>query len=189
MAYSTLDLPKPARSALAFGALGAAALALDAAPRLPWAAGVVAAGLFASAGTVRSLRDQRELTAVRRSADALIVHSPTSREASELVRWRSGELTARSSRDRLRREVEQTLHRLDPGLLPSASPLRRPQARSSAQLLRSLAVRLGDERPLAARGILLARALLRDPSSPLYEEAPSAALAQTLRRVLGALET
>jgi hypothetical protein len=188
MAYSALDLPNPTRSALAFGVLCAAALALDAAPSLPWGAGVVAAGLFAAAGTARTLHERRELAAVRRSADKLIVQSPTSRDASELVRWRCAELTARQARDALRREVERTLRSLDPGRLPSASPLRRPEARANERLLRGLAARLGDERPVAARGVLLARALLRDPSSPLYADASSTALAQSIRRVLGALE-
>ena len=130
----------------------------------------------------------RELTAVRRAADRLIVNAPTTRDASELVRWRSAELTARPERDRLRREVGTTLRRLDPRLLPSASPLRRPEARACRELLEELQVRLGDERQVSARGIVLAQVLLRDPVSPLYSDGPEQNLARLLRRVLGALE-
>ena len=48
--------------------------------------------------------------------------------------------------------------------------------------------RLADERPVAARGVLLAQALLRDAASPLYSEETEHLLAPTLRRMLGALE-
>src|SRR5438876_10657709 len=100
---SSLDLPRPGRAAVPYAALAAAALALDADPRLPGLAGVAGALLFAAAGTVRSVRARHELVAVRRTADRLIVHSPRTRDASELVRWRSGELTTRAKRDALRR--------------------------------------------------------------------------------------
>ena len=186
--YSALDLPHPWRDALVFIALVAAALALDADPRLPWAAGVVAALLFAVAGTVRTVQASRELAAVRRAADRLIVNAPTSRDASELVRWRCAELTTRAERDRLVREVERTLRALDPRLLPSASPLRRPEARASKELLEQLEARLGQERPVSARGIVLAQAFLRDPASPLYSDGPEQSIARMVRRILGALE-
>ena len=186
--YSALDLPRPGRAALVFGALVVAALALDADPSLPWEAGVAAAALFAAAGTVRAVREHRELTAVREAADQLIVHAPRSRDASELVRWRSDELTSRAARDSLRGEVERLRRSLDPARLPSASPVRRPAARGCDDLLQELSTRLGDERPIAARGLLLARIFLRDPESPLYSEATALLLPRTLRRILGALE-
>jgi hypothetical protein len=186
--YSALDLPRPGRAALAFSALVVAALALDVDPRLPWEAGVVAAGFFAAAGTVRTVREHRELAGVRQAADRLIVHAPRSRDASELVRWRSDELTTRAARDGLRREVERLRRSVDPARLPSASPVRRPAARGSDELLEELAVRLGDAQPISARGILLARTFLRDPESPLYSEANALLLTRTLRRILGALE-
>jgi hypothetical protein len=185
---SSLDLPQPRRAALAFGVLVAAALALDAAPSLPWPTGVAAALLFGVAGSARTIQSRHELRAVRRSADRLIVDSPTSRDASELVRWRAAELTARRHRDHLQREVVRTLRALDPARLPSASPLRRPDARSCRALLEQLASRLADERPVAARGVLLTQILLRDPASPLYSDGPEQNLARMVRRVLGALE-
>jgi hypothetical protein len=188
MAYSSLDLPRPARSALPFAALCAAAFALDAAPSLPWTAGVVAGGLFGVAGTARTIHERHELARVRRTADRLIVHAPTSRDASELVRWRCAELTTRAARERLRREVARTVRALDPERLPSAVPLRRPAARACRELFLELEGRLAHERPVAARGVLLARALLRDAASPLYSEETEHLLAPTLRRILGALE-
>jgi hypothetical protein len=186
--YTALDLPHPWRNALAFAALAAAALALDADPALPWLVGVVAAALFGAAGTTRTVQSRRELVAMRRTADRLIVHDPLSRDASELVRWRSAELTARDRRDRLARGVSATLRELDPARLPSASPLRRPDARAAQPLLEQLEARLESERPVSARGVLLAQMLLYDPSSPLYAEGPEQNLARFLRRILGALE-
>ncbi len=186
--YSALDLPKPRRVALVFGALAVAGLCLEIDPRLPWLVGLVAAALFAAAGAIRTERELRDLAAVRRTADSLILHTPSSRDASELVRWRCTELTTRSQRERTRRGVARILKALDPGRLPSASPLRRPEARSCRPLLEALASRLADERPVAARGILLAEAILGEPSSPLYSDGPDQNLDRALRRVLGALD-
>ncbi len=183
---SDLDLPRPGRSALNFAALAAVSLALDLDPRLPWPAGVLGAGLFLAAGGVRTLQGRHELAAVRHVADRLIVDKPRSPDASAVVRWRSDELTSRAARDALRREVDRTLRALDPARLPSASPLRRPVVRSSDDLLEALAGRLGDEQPVAARGVLLTQRLLRDPASPLYSE--GLLLPRELSRVLGALE-
>jgi hypothetical protein len=165
-----------------------AALALEADPRLPWIVGFAAAALFTAAGATRTVQTRRELRAVRRTADRLIVHAPTSRDASELVRWRSAELTRREHRDRLARGVQATLDALDPRRLPSASPLRRADARGVRPLLEQLRGRLADEQPVAARGIILTQILLQDAASPLYSEGPEQNLARTLRRVLGALE-
>ena len=187
-AYTALDLPRPRRAAAGFALLAVAALLLDAAPRLPWEAGVAAAGLFTLAGTVRALREQRELASVRRIADRLIVARPTSRDASELLRWRCAELTAAPSRERLRRDVEHTIRCLDPARLPSSSPLHRPAARACVELLETLARRLADGRPVSARGILLVRSLLCDAASPLYDEVAGRTLDGSLRHVLGALE-
>jgi hypothetical protein len=186
---STLDLPQPGKAALPYAALAIAALALDADPQLPWLAGVAGALLFATAGVLRAARAHHELVAVRRTADRLIVHTPhTTRDASDLVRWRSNELTTRAKRESLRRDVERVLRSLDPALLPSASPLKRPAARGSMDLFVALGARLGDEKPVAARGVLLAQGLLRDPASPLYSDDADTLLAPALRRVTGALE-
>lgn len=185
---STLDLPRPGKAALPYATLAIAALLLDVDPRLPWLAGVAGALLFASAGAVRTLRAHHELVAVRRTADRLIVHNPISRDASDLVRWRCNELTTRARRESIRRDIERVLRSLDPARLPSASPLKRPAARGSRELFVALAARLADEKPVAARGILLAQALLRDAASPLYADDADTLLAPALRRITGALE-
>jgi len=186
--YSTLDLPRPFRAAAPLLALAAAAALFDVDPRLPWLVGAFAAACFAVAAVVRAARARVELARVRRAADRLIVHELRSRDASELVRWRCEELTARSSLDALKREVERVVRDLDPAKLPSASPLRRPAARANEHLLRALADRLGESRPVAARGVLLVRSLLRDGGSPLYTEDANLLLPRALTRVLGALE-
>jgi hypothetical protein len=185
---SSLDLPRPGKAAVPYAALALAALALDVDPRLPWLAGVAGALLFATAGTIRTTRSHFELVAVRRTADRLIVHSPHTRDASELVRWRSGELTTRAKREALRRDIERIVQSLDPSRLPSASPLKRPAARRHEQLFTAMAERLADERPVAARGMLLAQSLLRDATSPLYADDADRLLGPALRRVTGALE-
>jgi hypothetical protein len=185
---SALDLPRPGKAALPYAALAICALALDFDPRLPWLAGVAGALLFATAGSVRTLRAQHELVLVRRTADRLIVHNPISRDASDLVRWRCNELTTRAKRESLRRDIQGVLRSLDPARLPSASPLKRPAARGSRELFVALAARLADEKPVAARGILLAQALLRDAASPLYADDADTLLAPALRRITGALE-
>jgi hypothetical protein len=125
---------------------------------------------------------------VRRTADRLIVHTPHGRDASDLVRWRCKELTTYAKRERLRRDIERLLRSLDPARLPSASPLKRPAARGAQDLFEALATRLGDEQPVAARGMLLAQSLLHDATSPLFADDADTLLAPALRRVTGALE-
>jgi hypothetical protein len=184
----TLDLPRPFRSAAPLIALALAAAAFDIDPRLPWLVGALGAACFGVAAVVRGTRARLELAAVRRTADRLIVHEPRAVDASELVRWRTAELTSRAAREALRREVLRTIAELDPRKLPSASPLRRPAARANEQLLQRIADRVGSSAPISARGVLLAYSLLRDASSPLYTEDAAVLLPRALTRVLGALE-
>jgi hypothetical protein len=184
--FGTLDLPRPGRAAAPLAALALVALAFEADQALR-VAGLVAAACFALAAAVRALRARRELSIVRRAADRLILTDPRGGEVSELIQWRSHELVDPLSRAALRRELERTLRELDPGHLPSASPLRRAALRRDESLLRAIAARVGDEQPVTARGILLVRGLLRDSSSPLYGEGEDP-LTRTLSRVLGALD-
>jgi hypothetical protein len=186
--YSTLDLPRPFRSAAPLLLLAFAAAAFDIDPRLPWLVGAVGATCFGIAAGIRAGRARVELAAVRRTADRLIVHEPRSGDASELVRWRSAELTSAAARDALCREIQRTLADLDPRRLPSASPLRRPAARANEELLRRIVARVGSSAPITARGVLLTRSLLRDASSPLYAEEADVLLPRALTRVLGALD-
>jgi len=183
----TLDLPRPGRAAAPFAVLCVAALGFVAAPRL-WPVAAAAAALFASAGAVRALVARRDLNGVRRAADRVILQARPGAGTDALVAWRSHELTEPAARQGLQREVERTLRMLAPGRLPSASPLRRPAARRNAELLRLVADRLGDDRPVAARGIVLATSLLRDAASPLYNDGAELLLPRALTRVLSALE-
>ena len=184
-----LDLPRPGRAAAPFVVLCIAALGFEIDPQLPWIVGALAAVSFASAAALRTVHARRELAAVRRNIDRLIVHEPHSSEKSALARWRALEVTAPEFRKGVQREVKRVLSLLDPGSLPGASPLRRPAARRCADLLEQLRDRLGDDRPVAARGVLLARQLLRDPGSPLWSDESEHLLPRALKRVLGALET
>ncbi len=186
--YSALDLPHPLRSAAPLLVLALLALLFEIDPSLPWLVGVGGAVCFAVAAGLRAGRARVELAAVRRTADRMIVHEPCSLEASELIRWRTEELTSRESREALRHEIERTLRARDPRTLPATAPLRRPAARANEALLRQLAARAGDSHPCSARGILLARSLLRDAGSPLYAEEADVLLPRAIRRCLGALE-
>ena len=167
-------------------ALAAVALVLEASPELRLA-GLAAAACFALAAAVRAERARAELRAIRRTADRLILASATGVEGSDIVRWRTLELVAPSTRQGLAREVDQTLRRIDPARLPSASPLRRGVARRHEQMLRRLEARMLDGRPVTARGVRLLRRLLREPDSPLYDE-HAGDLSRALRRVLMELE-
>jgi hypothetical protein len=178
--------PRPLRTAAPLVVLAAGALAFDADPRLPWIAGVAGAAFFAGAAAVRALQASNELRHMRRTADRLILEAP--HEQYELTIWRSRELTAPRTRDQLRRELDRTQRSLSAARLPSASPLNRPAARRSADLLHVLAERIGDDEPVAARGVLLVRQLLRSPSSPLYSEGADVLLPRELTRALAALE-
>jgi len=188
VAYPTLDLPHPFRSAAPLVVLALLALLFEIDPALPWLVGIGAAVCFAAAGLLRAVRAEIDLAAVRRTADRLIVHEPCSLDASELIRWRTEELTSRAARDALQRELQRTLRACDPRMLPSASPLRRPVVRANEDLLRRIGERIGGTAPVSARGIVLTRALLRDAGSPLYADDAAVLVPRALARVISALE-
>ena len=184
--FGSLDLPRPGRAALPLLALALVALALEASPELRLA-GLAAAACFVLAAAVRAERARAELRAIRRSADRLILASARGVEGSDVARWRTLELVAPESREGLARELEQTLRRMDPGRLPSASPLRRGPVRRHQEQLRRLEERMLDGRPVTARGVVLLRRLLRGPGSPLYDE-HAGNLSRAFARVLMELE-
>ncbi len=184
--FGTLDLPRPGRAALPLLVLALVALALEASPQLRLA-GLAAAACFALAAAVRAERAEAELRAIRRTADRLILADPHAADGSDIVRWRTLELATPAARRGLAREVEQTLRETDPARLPSASPLRRGVARRHRELLLRIEERMLDGCPVAARGVLLLRRLLREPASPLYDE-HAGDLSRALARVLLELE-
>jgi hypothetical protein len=184
--FGGIDLPRPGRAALPLLAVAVVALTLEAAPQLRLA-GVAAAACFALAAAVRAERARAELRAIRRSADRLILASAVGVEGSDVVRWRTLELVDPATRQGLARELDQTLRRIDPARLPSASPLRRGAARRHGEMLRRLEERMLDGRPVTARGVLQLRRLLRDAASPLYDD-NAGDLSRALARVLVELE-
>jgi hypothetical protein len=171
----------PLRPAGPFLALAAASLALDAAPQVPWAAGVAGAALFAAAGAVRRAQFAVERRSARRVADDRILRG------HGVPLWRERELTSRRARAVRQREARRVVRAASADRLPSASPLNRSAVRQSAALLSALADRLGDDRPVTAAGILFVDQLLRDGDSPLYGE-HDMLLPRAITRVLGALE-
>lgn len=185
--FGALELPRPGRAALPLVLLALAALALEADPSLRLA-GAAAAGCFVVAAAVRIARARVELHRVRRTADRLILADAVGQEGSEIVRWRMGELVAPASRTGLARELGQTVRRLDPARLPSASPLRRNAARRHEELLHRLEERLVDGSPVTARGVLLLQRLLREPGSPLYDAASERELGRAIAAVVLELE-
>ena len=164
-----------------FVVLAAGSLALDAAPQIPWSAGVAGAGLFAAAGAVRRAQLAAEQRSARRVADDRILRG------RGVPHWREHELTSRHARAGRRREVERLLRTASAARLRSASPIDRVAVRRSSALFRRLAERLADDRPVSARGILFVDQLLRDPASPLYGTHPEL-LPRALSRVIGALD-
>jgi hypothetical protein len=185
--FGLLDLPRPGRAALPLAALAVLALALEADPSLR-IAGAAAAGCFVVAAGVRATRARVDLRAIRRTADRLILVDGAGQESSEIVRWRMDELVAPASRRQLARELDQTLRRLDPDRLPSASPLRRGFARRHEELLRRLEGRMLDGRPVTPRGVLLLQRLLREPGSPFYASEHERELARAIAAVVAELE-
>lgn len=166
--------------------LAVASLALEVDPHARLF-GAIAAGGFGVAAGSRLLLESAELRGLRERTDRLILTGDAS-DSSELVHWRVEELVAPDTRRGFAREIERLLRRLDPARLPSASPLRRVVARQYETRLRGLEVRMLDERPVAARGMLRLRWLLRDPGSPLYDEAHERQLGRAITRVWMELE-
>lgn len=101
--------------------------------------------------------------------------------------WREEELTSARALAGRRREIERLVRSASGDRLPSASPMNRGAVRASSGLLRTLAARLADDRPVAPRGVLYVDQLLGDPASPLYGE-HAELLPRAITRVLGALD-
>jgi len=188
MATYELHLPRAGRAAAPFLALAVAALLFEADPRLPWLVGVCTAAVFAAAAGIRAAVARHELAVVRDGADRLILNAARHDDSSPLLAWREAELTSPRERQRLRRDLARMLRTADPARMPSASPLQRPAVRANAALFERLDERLADERPVTAKGMLLAESLLESPASPLYNEDADTLVPRALSRVLGALE-
>jgi hypothetical protein len=113
------------------------------------------------------LKARRALRLERRGADADILGTelPPLRLA-----WRVQELTADEHRLEVARSVTALVHDADRKALPGASPVNRVAVRRARAALLALASHLADlDRPVAARGVLLAERLACDSRSPFYD--------------------
>jgi hypothetical protein len=116
---------------------------------------------------MKELKARRALARERRAADddLLATTLPPLRLA-----WRVQELIAPEHRLALARSATGLVHDADRGALPGASPTNRVAVRAARAHLLALASRLADlERPVTARGVLLADRLLSDSRSPFYD--------------------
>jgi hypothetical protein len=162
-------------------ALGAGSVALGAAPDVPWAAAVAAAGLFLAAAAVQRVQAAGQRRSARRVADVRILRG------GGVPPWREQELCSPRALASRRREIERLVRSASAARMASASPVDRGAVRRDQALFEHLAARLADDRPVSPRGVLHLDQLLRDPDSPLYG-GNGALLPRALTRVLGALE-
>jgi hypothetical protein len=186
---AALNVPQPVLAALPFAAVTAGCLLLVLAG-VSWILAVTAAAsslVFALANTVHSARER---SALRRTADELLVLGIDPSPDSPLLAWRAGQLTSPRCRRSLGRSVERIVNELEGRAMPSAIPLYRRGARPQLRLLRALAERLLDvDRPVSPVGLVLVEDLLTDGyGSPLYVPARADALAPLLEQCLAALE-
>ena len=172
--------PRPIRSAWPFLVLGALALMLDVDPRLPWLAGVAAAGFFLVAGGVRAGRAYVELRSLRRAADVQILRGLRT-PYGDFVGWRARELEEPAARRRARRPLRRLIRDLERVTLPGTQPVNRVLARRHLDALRELYELLDGD--VEARGILLLDQFLTHPGSPLYAPEREAAFERTLTQI------
>jgi hypothetical protein len=117
---------------------------------------------------LEGLKARRALQAARVAADDDLMHRRTPPPLR--LAWRAEELVATKSRLDLAHSLRTLVRDASPRYLRSSSPVNRLAVRTESQTLIALADRLADvERPVAARGVVLLRRLLVDPSGPLYD--------------------
>ena len=182
------NVPNPLGAAAPLVGLAAFALLLDAAPDLPWEAGVAVSGLFVAAAVVRFIQKWLAVRRLRAIADRIILRNGDRPTASPLVAWRAAELTGRRHRRSVAADAARLARDLDASTLPGAVPLNRAAVRPYRQELEALAVMLSGEQPIGARGMLLAERFLSSPASPLYDRAAADTLGPRLHRVITTLQ-
>ena len=148
------------RAAAPFLALAAVVLAFGADPRLPWVAVIGCSAAFATAGLARAVEASASVRSARRTSE-------------------------RRTRDQLSAEIARILAASSPARLPSSSPLNRIAVRANADRLRQLGARLADDEPISREAVAEAAHLLRDPSSPFYNEAGGPFVPAAIARILG----
>lgn len=181
------EIPRPGRAAAPFAALACAALLLDALPGLAWEVGPVVAAPFLLAALVRASQERLALARLRATTDRILLRDGHA-GSSPLLAWRTAELVSLQARARLADEARRIVAAADPRLLPGSAPVNRGAVRVEAAGLEELAHRLEAPGPVSARGVLLARRLLDDPHSALFEPGGGDALPAELAFVLAELE-
>jgi len=135
---------------------------------------------------IRRVRARRVLRAERAAADSDLLETelPPLRLA-----WRVRELTSDEHRLDLVASVTSLVHDADSASLPGASPVNRVAVRTARANLLALASRLADlDRPVMARGVLLAERLAADARSPLYDRTTAGSARRATDAALRALE-
>lgn len=181
------EIPRPGRAAAPFAALACAALLLDALPGLAWEVGPLVAAPFLLAALVRASQERLALARLRATTDRILLRDGHA-GSSPLLAWRAAELVSLQERERLADEARRIVSAADPRLLPGSAPINRGAVRVEAAGLEELARRLEAPGPVSARGVLLARRLLDDPHSALFEPGGGDALPAELAFVLAELE-
>ena len=180
-------MPSPRAAAAPLLALAVLALTLEAAPGLPWAAGVAVALLFVAAAAVRLAQKWLAVRRLRAVADRIILHGGERSATSPLIVWRTLELTSARHRHAVAVVAARLARELDAATLPGAVPLNRVAVRPHRRDLETLAAVLDGPEPVTAQGVLLAEQLLSSPASPLYDRTAAETLKPRVRRVLAAL--
>jgi hypothetical protein len=187
-AQRSFEVPRPigAATPLLAVAVVAACTALAVSPRLPLA---LAAGALLFAG-VRAFSAARDRSLLRRQADALLQTGAHVHPQSQLLLWRSAELTAERNRRSLARSLRRIVQEVERPSPLSASPLNRRGVRPHLELVRALADRVGSlERPVAAQGMVLVEQLVTDGlGSSLYQGGRSGDLPEAVAACIAALE-
>lgn len=182
-----LELPNAIRSAAPFAALAALSLLLLLAPDVPVWTAAVAVVAFALAAVVRAAQEHRSLVRLRSNLDPLLLRGePTA--LSPMLVWRVGELCSPEAREHLAAELRRVERSADSSQLAGAAPLNRIAVRANGEEMDVLVDRLTAPEPVSARGMILARLLLDDPSGPLYGRDRASDLGPRLRDVLKALD-
>jgi hypothetical protein len=183
------NVPNPLGATAPLLVLAVVALALDAAPDLPWEAGVAVSGLFVSAAAVRFTQKWIAVRRLRAIADRIILRNGDRPTASPLVAWRAAELTSRRHRRSVAAAASRLARELSASSLPGAVPLNRSVVRPYRQELEALAATLDGKQPIGASGMLLAERFLSSPASPLYDRAAADTLGPRLHRVITTLQS
>jgi hypothetical protein len=100
------------------------------------------------------------------------IASPGTCELTDALSLRICQLTEAGMRRRTARELRGVVERVDdrePGLVISAVVIEPAAVRAGREALLGLAERLESSAPVSARGVALARGLLTEADSPLYD--------------------